>query len=62
MQKQFHSLARMEALRDAALDRELPESVGPNEWTARELADPALWHSHRLAGEVDLYFPEGDAA
>jgi DNA-binding transcriptional regulator PaaX len=59
---QFHNLARTEAMRDPALDRDLPENVSPNEWTARELADLALWHSKRMAGEADLLLPNGDAA
>jgi hypothetical protein len=51
---QFHNLAHTETMRDAALDRDLPESVGADEWTARELADPALWYAKRLTGEIDL--------
>jgi hypothetical protein len=51
---QFHNLAKTESMRDAALDRDLPENVGPDEWTARELADPMLWYASRLPGEIEL--------
>ncbi|EIF30935.1 hypothetical protein BCh11DRAFT_06447 [Burkholderia sp. Ch1-1] len=52
---QFHNLAKTESMRDAALDRDLPENVGPDEWTARELADAALWHASRMRDEIDLF-------
>lgn len=51
---QFHNLARIDAMSDAAIDRDLPDD-GPDEWTARELADRTLWHSKRLSAEAALF-------
>lgn len=56
----FHNTRRVDAMSDAAIDRDILDADGPDEWNARELADATLWHSTRLAAEVAVFEGDGD--